>query len=309
MLNIVFLDAATIGSAVSLEPISRLGNLTCYDNTPSDKVVERIGDNEVVIVNKLQITKEVMDACPNIKLICEAATGTNNIDVAYANAKGIPVKNVAGYSTESVVQITFMHMLSLVGHASAFDNEVKSGAYTASGCFTDVTKPFYELDGKNLGIIGLGNIGGRVASVAKAFGMNVRYFSTSGTNHSSEYPAISLEELLSTSHIVSIHAPLNFRTENMIRYQQLCMMRPDAYLINMGRGGIVNEADLARALDEGKLAGAALDVFTTEPLPADHPFMTMKRKEAIQFTPHIGWASVEARERLVVGIAKNILSL
>ncbi|MBP5210215.1 MAG: D-2-hydroxyacid dehydrogenase [Bacteroidales bacterium] len=308
-MKIVFLDDATVGFDVSLDPIKALGDYTGYGSTPAELVLERAGDCDVLIVNKVKIGKAEIDGCKNLKLICEAATGTNNIDVAYAAQKGIPVKNVAGYSTESVLQVTYTLILGLLGQIKFFDGYVKSGDYSASGCFTEMSHPFPELDGKSMGVIGMGTIGSRVAQVAKAFKMNVNYFSTSGTNHCTEYPALSLEELLAKSDIISIHAPLNDRTNNLITYDKLCLMKKNAIIINMGRGGIVNEADLARAVDEGIIAGAGLDVYSAEPIPADHPYMKMKHKERMMFTPHVGWASAEARVRLVQGVADNIKTI
>lgn len=305
-MKIVFLDSATLGRDVSLEPIAALGELVCYDSTPTEKVFERISDCDVLIINKVKVGKAQIDAAPRLRLICEAATGVNNIDVDYAAAKGIPVRNVAAYSTECVVQTTFMHLLTLVQGHGYFDKYVKNGGYSASDSFTCMDIAFHELDGKEIGIVGLGTIGSRVAQVAGAFGMKVSYYSTSSTNHSSLYPSLPLDELMARSDVISVHAPLNARTDGLIGYRELSLMKPSAYLLNMGRGGIVVEADLARALDEGLLAGAGLDVFSAEPLPAGHPFMTMAHPEKLSLTPHVAWASIEARKRLVAGIANNI---
>ena len=304
-MKIVFLDAATVGDT-SLTPIARLGELVCYDRSTPDQARERVGDCDVLIVNKVRVDEALLDAAPALKLVCEAATGVNNIDVAACERRGIPVRNVAGYSTDSVVQETFMHMLSLLGKAPYFDGAVKSGAYSRSGLFTDVSHPFIEITGKTLGVIGMGTIGQRVASVATAFGMRVVYFSTSGTGHCKDYPSVDLDTLLRESDVVSIHAPLNERTQGLLKSAELRRMKPTAFLINMGRGGIVDEADLAAAVDGGVIAGAALDVFTAEPLPVDHPFLQVKHPERFRFTPHTAWASVEARERLVAIIAENI---
>ena len=224
----------------------------------------------------------------------------------YAASKGIPVRNVAGYSTDSVVQSTFMHILSLVGGGRYFDDSVKSGSYSRSGMFTDPNWNWCELTGKTIGIIGMGNIGKKVAHIAEAFGMKVCYYSTSGTAHCKDYPCLSLEELLAQSDIVSIHAPLNERTRNLIGSAQLAMMKPKAYLVNMGRGAIVVEADLANAVDEGVIAGAGLDVFVTEPIPEDHPYLKMKHPERMTLAPHVAWASMEARKRLISMMADNI---
>ena len=304
-MKIVFLDAATVGDT-PLAPIARLGELVCYTRSTPAEARERVGDCDVLIVNKVRVDSDLLNAAPALKLVCEAATGVNNIDVEACEKRGIPVRNVAGYSTDSVVQETFMHMLSLLGKAPYFDGAVKSGAYSRSGLFTDVSHPFIEITGKTLGIIGMGTIGQKVASVAAAFGMRVIYFSTSGTGHCKDYPCVDLDTLLAESDVVSIHAPLNARTQGLLKMAELRKMKPSAFLINMGRGGIVDEADLAAAVDEGVIAGAALDVFTVEPLPSDHPFLQVKHPERFRFTPHTAWASVEARERLVAIIADNI---
>lgn len=305
-MKIVFLDTDTMGNDISLDPISAMGTLVCYGNTSAAQIKERVADCDVLIVNKIKVTKEVIDAAPSLKLVCVAATGVNNIDVEYAAQKGIPVKNVVDYSTESVAQVTLMQMLSLVGRSRFFDDYVKNGDYSRGSIFTEVVHPFYELRGKRLGIIGLGNIGRRVASLAEAFGMEVVYYSASGNPHSDRYRCVSLEELLSESDIVSIHAPLTEKTNNLITYPRIAMMKRDGYLLNAGRGGIVNEKDLAKALDDGLIEAAAIDVFAHEPIPADHPYLTMKHPERILLSPHIAWASREARTLLVKKIAENI---
>ena len=304
-MKIVFLDAATMGN-VSFEPISSKGELICYDSSTSLEALERVADCDVLIVNKVKVTRELIDAAKNLRLICESASGINNIDVEYAASKGIPVRNAVGYSTSTVVQATFMHILSLVGHAPYFDSCVKSGKYSASGMFTDVSVNWWELAGKTIGIIGMGNIGSRVAKVAEAFGMKVCYYSTSGTSHCKDYPSVPLEQLLMEADIVSVHAPLNERTAGLIGKEELSMMKPTSYVINMGRGGIVVEEDLAVAVDAGVIAGAGLDVFAVEPLVPDHCFLKMRHPERMSLAPHVAWASEEARTRLVEMVADNI---
>ena len=304
-MKIAFLDAATMGN-VSFEPFEQLGEFVKYESSTPQEALERVKDLDVLLINKVLVNKELIDAAPNLKLICIAATGVNNIDVDYAASKGIPVRNAVGYSTDSVVQSTFMHILSLVGGGQYFDDSVKSGSYSRSGMFTDPNWNWWELAGKTIGIIGLGNIGKKVAHIAEAFGMNVCYFSTSGTGHCKDYPCLPLEELLAKSDIVSIHAPLNERTLNLIGAEQLAMMKPTAYLVNMGRGAIVVEEDLAEAVDNGVIAGAGIDVFVTEPIPEDHPYLHMKHPERMRFAPHVAWASMEARQRLVGIMADNI---
>ena len=203
------------------------------------------------------------------------------------------------------MQLTFALILSLVGKVCKFDEFVKSGDYSRSGLFCGTTN-FMELAGKRIGIIGMGTIGSKVAHVAEAFGMEVAYYSTSGTSHCKDYPSLPLDELLATSDIVSIHAPLNERTLNLIDEKELALMKPTAFIVNVGRGGIVNETALAKAIDAGTIAGAGADVFTKEPLPADNPLMNCKNSDAPLLMPHIGWASREAKERLIAGVADNI---
>lgn len=304
-MKIAFLDAATMGD-VSFEPFEKLGDFTRYENSTPEEARERVRDLDVLLINKVIVDKELIDSAPNLKLICIAATGVNNIDVEYAASKGIPVRNAVGYSTDSVVQTTFMHILSLVGGAPYFDESVKSGSYSRSGMFTDTKWNWWELAGKTIGIIGMGNIGQKVARIAEAFGMKVCYYSTSGTGHCKDYPCLSLEELLKTSDIVSVHAPLNERTLNLIGKEQLSMMKPQAYLVNVGRGAIIVEEDLAQAVDDGVIAGAGVDVFVTEPLPESHPYLRMRYPERMRLSPHIAWASIEARDRLIGIMAENI---
>lgn len=305
IMKIVFLDADTMGD-VSFAPIQEYGELVCYGRSTPHEAIERVADCDVLILNKVKVTPQLIDSAPHLKLICEAATGVNNIDLEYAAAKGIPVRNAVGYSTDSVVQATFMHLLSLVGNAPYYDRTVKNGSYSRSGIFTDVSECWMELAGKTIGIIGLGAIGTKVAHVAEAFGMKVCYFSTSGTSHNKDYPSLGIDELLSVSDVVSIHAPLNERTLGLISGRELGLMKKDAYILNLGRGGIVDEAALADALNQGKIAGAALDVFACEPLQSDSPLLSLNCPEKIRLAPHVAWASAQARKRLVGMIADNI---
>lgn len=307
MLKIVFLDAQTLGNDISLASVASLGEFVSYPSTRPEEVPARIAGFDVVITNKVRMGQAEIDACPTLKLICEAATGVDNIDVAYAASKGIPVLNAVNYSTESVAQTTWMMILNLVGGGTYFDTFVKTGDYSRSGCFTDVSRPFFELSGKTFGTVGLGHIGSRVAAVAESFGMQVLYYPTSGVPHSDRYEAeTDLDRFLSRCDVVSIHCPMNDRTRGLIGYGQLRSMKRTAVLVNMGRGGIVVESDLVRALEEGLLAAAGTDVFTREPLPNDHPYLQIRCPERLQLTPHIGWASREARIRLVEKIAENI---
>lgn len=306
-MKIVFLDAATLGDT-SLTPIAALGELVTYPVCSPEEALERVVEAEVLIINKIKVTRELIAAAPKLRLICEAATGINNIDVPAAAERGIPVKNVAGYSTDSVAQLTWAHILSLMGQTPYFDGRVKDGTYSASSIFTDLTLNWNELAGKTLGVIGMGAIGSKVAKIGEAFGMKVVYYSTSGTSHCSEYVSLPLDEFLAASDVVTIHAPLSDRTKGLIGANELRMMKKSAVLVNAGRGGIVSESALAEAVDGGVIAGAALDVFDREPLPADSPLLSVRHPERFRFTPHTAWASVEARQRLVTAIAENIKS-
>lgn len=304
-MKIVFLDAGTMGDT-PLTAIEALGELTTYYSSTAEEARERVRDADVAIVNKVRVDAAFLAAAPKLRLVCEAGTGINNIDVDLCTARGIPVRNVAGYSTDSVAQITWMHILNLAGKAFYYDRKVKSGSYSQGSIHTDSSTPFMELSGKTLGIIGMGAIGQQVARVAKAFDMRVIYFSTSGTAHCKEYPAVPIETLLEESDIVSINAPYNARTANLIDYEGFRRMKRSAYLVNTGRGGIAVEADLARALDDGLIAGAALDVYVQEPVPMDSPLMHLKDPSKLLLSPHIAWSSREARQRLADEMAANI---
>lgn len=306
-MKIVFLDEATIGQLSGLNKIKALGEYVGYDYTLPQDTVARIAGADVVITNKVIIDKALMQSNPSLKLICIAATGTNNVDLQAANELDIQVKNVAGYSTESVLQITFSLLFQWMSHICQFNDYVQSGAYAQAKLFTTITPAFNELAGKRYGIIGLGAIGRRVAEVAKAFGAEVVYYSTSGNNHNPDYKQIALEELLQTADVISVHAPLNDKTNNLLNADSFKLTKSTAFILNVGRGGIINEAALAEALDTDCIGGAGIDVFTKEPVLETNPLMNVKNKHKLFMTPHIAWASVEARERLLSLIAKNII--
>ncbi len=305
-MKVVILDAKTLGDDIQLGIFEQFGDLEIYPTTDPTNLFERIQDADIIITNKVIIDREAMNTARNLKLICVAATGYNNVDVVYAREKGIAVTNVAGYSTESVVQTTFGMLFYLLMHLRYYDDYVKSGDYAMSDIFTHLGRPFWEIHGKRWGIIGLGNIGRRVAQVAESFGCDVIYYSTSGVEREENYPRYPLDELLKTSDIVSIHAPLNERTKNLITIKELGMMKKNAILLNLGRGGIVNEKDLAIALDSDLIGGAGLDVLEKEPIDPENPLLKIKNKEKLLITPHIAWTSIEARKRLVNEIVENI---
>jgi lactate dehydrogenase-like 2-hydroxyacid dehydrogenase len=306
MTKIVFLDQETIGKVDNLKLLSKLGTLEVFESTEPDQVVERCKGKEIVIVNKVQMTESIMKQLPDLKLICVAATGINNVDLNYTGNNGIEVKNVAGYSTDSVAQLTFTMLLYLVNKPYYYDSYVKSGAYSRSGSFTHHNQPFWELKGKRMGIIGLGTIGRQVARIAESFGMEVIFYSTTGRNNHISYKRFELDDLLKSSDVVSIHAPLNAQTRDLITYEKMKLMRPCAILLNLGRGGIINEKDLARALNENLIGAAGIDVMEQEPINADNPMLKLYDKEKILITPHMAWASKESRELLLEKIARNI---
>ena len=305
MKRIILLDAKTLGSDLDLSPLDAFGEVIRYETTQPDQTLSRIQTADIVITNKVVITASMMEESPNLKLICIAATGMNNVDLVSAQTMGIAVRNVAGYSTPSVVQHTFTMALHLIGQMPHYASVVPSGAWSRSGLFTDVSHPFGELAGKQWGIIGLGAIGQEVAKVATAFGAEVSYHSTSHTNLSQPYPHQSLDTLLEHSDILSIHAPLTEQTTNLIDTPQLNCLKPHAILLNLGRGGIVNESALAAALNSRELY-AGLDVLTQEPIAPDNPLLHLTHPQRLLITPHIAWASIEARGRLLQGIVANI---
>ncbi len=306
MIKIVFLDAKTVGEVPNFRVLEKQGALTIYEKTEPSELIDRCRDQDVIITSKVRINGEIMNQLPDLKMICVAATGMNNIDLEAAEKHNILVKNVAGYSTESVAQLTFAMLLNLVNHISYYDAYVKSGAYPKSDIFTHFGPPFWELNGKRLGIIGLGNIGRRVAQIAQSFGMEVVFYSSTGRNNNINYKRFDLDTLLSTSDVVSIHSPLSDQTQGLINYEKMKLMRPCAILLNTGRGGIIVEEDLARALNENLIGGAGIDVLEQEPPSADNPLLKVKDREKLLITPHIAWTSIEARQRLIDKLARNI---
>ena len=304
-MKIVFLDAITMGDA-SLEEIAAQGEFVSYPSSTPEEARERVKDADVALLNKVIVDKAFLDAAPKLRLICEAGTGINNIDVKLCEERGVIVRNVAAYSTDSVAQTAWMHILNLAGRAFHYNAFVHDGSYSRNVVHVDYRHPFTELAGKTIGIVGMGAIGQKVAAIAKAFGMKVIYYSTSGTNHYKDYPSVTLETLLAESDVITIHAPYNERTAGLIGYEQFKKMKRSAYLVNTGRGGIAVEADLAKALDDGLIAGAGIDVYVKEPLPADSPLMHLQHPERLLLTPHIAWYSEEARARLAHEMAENI---
>lgn len=298
-MKIVFLDAKTLGDDLDLSAYDALGEVVKYDFSTPQQARERTKDADVIILNKVAINEASIGEARKLKLVCVTATGTNNLDKEYLDKMGIAWRNVAGYSTESVAGHTFALAFYLLEKMRYYDDYVKSEKYVGDTTFTHFANVFHELSGKTWGIIGLGNIGQRVADIAKMFGCKIIYFSTSGKNNKEGYERVSFEELLKTSDIVSVHAPLNEDTQDLMNYEAFCQMKNSAIFLNLGRGPIVVEEDLARALNEGKIQGAGLDVLRVEPMSADNPLKDIKDSDKLIITPHIGWASVEARTNLM----------
>ncbi len=303
-MKIVILDALTYGDT-SLAGFDALGVVTIYQTTTADETADRVRDAEVIVTNKVVINDTVMGSAPHLKLICVAATGTNNIDHEAAARRGITVKNVAGYSTDAVVQHTFSMLFYLMGHSRYYDEFVKSGSWQRETVFAHIGPSFSELRGKTWGVIGLGEIGRSVAKIAQAFGANVCYYSTSGKNENDEYEKTTLSRLIENSDIISIHAPLNPSTENLISHSELLQMKDGAVLLNLGRGGIVDEDALSVIIDV-KPIFVGLDVLAKEPMKTPHPLLAIKHPERLYITPHIAWTSREARERLIAATIENI---
>ncbi|MBR6237062.1 MAG: D-2-hydroxyacid dehydrogenase [Firmicutes bacterium] len=304
-MNIVFLDRKSIGDDLDLSAFDKLGNVVMYDFSTPAEARERTKEADIIVLNKTPINEQTVGLADHLKLVCVTATGTNNLDKDYLDRRGIQWRNVAGYSTESVAQHTFALLLYVWEHLRYYDEYVKSGSYADDKLFTHFAQNFRELSGKTWGIIGLGTIGRRVAQIAEAFGCKVQYYSTSGRNHTDDYKEVDFGELLATSDIVSIHAPLNAQTEGLMDAAAFKQMKKTAVLINVGRGPIIVEKDLAEALRDGEIAGAGLDVLSVEPMSKDSPFFGLKDSRLF-ITPHIAWASVEARTRLMDIIADQI---
>lgn len=305
-MKIVLLDTATMGSDMEFSCIERLGECVKYENTLSGEVSERIKDADVVVINKVQLGREVLKEAKNLKLICVFAIGYNNVDIEYCRENNIRVRNVPGYCVESVCQHTFALLFMLMENMRYYDDFVKNGSYSKSGVANHLGKPFFEIAGKKWGIIGMGAIGRAVADCAAAFGAEVCYSSISGAVRKEKYENVELSTLLTECDIISVHAPLNEKTMHLIGEKELKMMKKSAYIVNVGRGAVIDEKALAEAIDEGIIGGAALDVFTIEPPQADSPIMNVKNKERIVYTPHTAWSSVEARKRCISMTADNI---
>ena len=307
-MKIVVLERNSVGPDIPVD-YSALGEVTYYPNTVTvEEVKERIADADIVVSNKAPMKKEALQDAPNVKLICEFATGYDNVDIAYCKARGIKVANVVDYSTDMVAQHTFTLALALLQKLPHYDNYVKSGAYSAQDRFSNFDIPFYELAGKTWGIVGMGNIGKKVAKIAAAFGCKVIFHSITGKGTCTDYPQVDKETLLAESDFLSLHCPLSDLSRDFIDAEALKKMKKSAVLINVARGPVVNNKDLYEALKAGEIMAAGLDVIEKEPLELSNPLSELKDSNQIIITPHLAWASVEARTRCVEETAKNILA-
>lgn len=306
-MKITFLDAASLGPGLEddLGRFARWGTVDRYDNTSPEERATRLAETDVAVANRVTFDGELFAACPRLRLVLLTATGYNNVDLEAARRHGVAVCNVVGYSTESVAQHTFALLLGLMEQTAWLDRYAKT-RWAGSTTFEHLGRPFHEIAGKTWGIIGLGNIGRRVAELARAFGARPLYFSTSGTDRPGGLERLDLEPLLKQSDIVSIHSPLTDATKGLLGTRELGWMKSSAYLINVGRGGIVEEGALAQALDEGRLAGAALDVTRPEPPLASSPLLALANPDRLLLSPHLAWASVESRHRCLEEVALNL---
>ncbi len=298
-MKIVFLDAKTIGEDIDLSGFDKLGEVVKYGFSTPEEARERTKDADVIVLNKVNINEASIGEAKNLKLVCVTATGTNNLDKEYLASRGIEWRNVAGYSTETVAQHTFALLFYLLEKMHYYDQYVKSERYVGDTTFTHFANVFHEISGKTWGIVGLGNIGRRVADIAKLFGCRVIYYSTSGKNNQEGYERVDFDTLLKESDVVSVHAPLDENTKDLMNAEAFAKMKSTAIFLNLGRGPIVVEKDLADALKHNVIAAAGLDVLSVEPMSKDNPLREIKDSERLIITPHIAWASIEARTRLM----------
>ena len=304
-MKIVILDGFAVNPGdLSWDVLNQFGEVTVYERTPDDLVIERIGDAEIIVTNKIPVTEQLMDTCPSIRLICVSATGYNVIDCEAAKKRGIPVCNVPAYGTSAVSQFTFSLLLELCNAVGHHSQAVHEGKWTncPNFCFWDT--PQMELSGKTMGIIGFGRIGRAVGTIAKAFGMHVLAYNRSRCPEGEAIAQyVDLDTLLARSDVISLHCPMTAETEKIINKETLSKMRDGTILLNTARGGLLDEAAVADALCSGKLRSAAVDVASTEPINAENPLLTAPN---CIITPHMAWAPTESRQRIIDCIENNI---
>ncbi len=304
-MKIVVLDSATLGEDLSLTPLSSIGEVTVYKTSTPEEVCVRAADADVLIVNKIKLNESNLKDAKNVKLICLAATGFDNVDVDYCKKRGIGVSNVVSYSTHSVAQVTLSMALSLYTHIPEYSRYVKSGDYTKNGIANYLVPPYREIYGKTWGVIGLGNIGRQVARCARVMGCNVLAYKRTPDD---EFECVSLEKLCSLSDIISIHLPLSDATRGIVDEKCISLMKKDAIIVNTSRGATTDETAIAKAIEEKRIGGFASDVYSQEPFPCDHPFNRIMQEDNVLLTPHMAWGALESRERCIAEIVKNILA-
>lgn len=305
-MKLVVLERNSVGTDIDVTCFERFGEVDYYPNTVAENTAERVKDADIVIVNKAPMNENTLKDAPNVKLICLFATGFDNVDLAYCKSRGIKVANVVNYSTAAVVQHTILLALALEEKLAFYDNYVKSDTYASQDRFSNFDRPFGEFEGKTWGIVGMGNIGRGVARVVQAMGCKVIFYSASGKSSCTEYERVEFDELLAQSDILSLHCPLSDRTRGLINKEAFARMKKSAILVNVARGPVVDTQALYDALTEGQIAAAGLDVLEKEPISRDNPLGTIKDSTKLIITPHMAWASTEARMRLVDEVVKNI---
>ena len=302
-MKIAVLDAATLGSDLDLSPLSAFGEVSVYQTTGMEEVTARVKDADAIVINKFRCNAETLRGAEKLRLICVAATGFDNIDLAYCRARGIAVCNVVGYSTHSVAQLTLAMVLSLSTKLGEYDAFTKSGTYTKSGAANAVSPVYHELCGKTWGVFGFGNIGKQVARVAEAMGCRVLVCKRTPAE---DHPCVSFEELCKESDILTLHSPLNEQTKGILNKEKIALMKKDAILVNVARGAVIDEEAVADAVKNGAIGAFGCDVYTTEPYPSGHPYESLAGCPNVILTPHMAWGAYEARERCLAEICENI---
>ena len=302
-MKITILDALTLGTDITFDCFEQFGKVEVFGMSSPEQIEQRIEYSDVIVLNKIKLNKSNLHGCKNLKLICVAATGYDNIDVEYCKNNGIAVCNVVGYSTHCVSQVTVSMVLSLINHLPEYDKCVKDLSYTNGGVQNKLTPVYHELYGKTWGVIGAGNIGGQVANVAKAFGCKVIVYKRNKTD---DYTCVELDELMGTSDIITIHLPLSEHTKNIINSDMIALMKKDAVIVNAARGAVWDENAVAQAILNKKIAGMGSDVYSVEPMSKDHPFADILNFDNVCLTPHMAWGSYESRVRCINEIANNI---
>lgn len=305
-MKLVILERNSAGTDVDVSCFEKFGEVVYYPNTVENNTAQRVKDADIIIANKAPLNESTLKDAPNVKLICLFSTGYDSVDVEYCKSRGIKVSNVVNYCTSAVAQHTLLLAMMLSEKITYYDEYVKSGAYSAQDRFSHFDRVFNELEGKTWGIVGMGNIGRRTASLARAFGCRVIFYSASGKSTCTEYERVEFDTLLKESDILSLHCPLTDRTKYLIDKDALDKMKKTAILINVARGAVVNTKDLYQALMDEKIAAAGLDVLEKEPMEVSDPLYQIKDSTRLIITPHMSWASVEARTRLVGEVVKNI---